>query len=119
MSVSKIRPLPAQRGPASERQERDAITAELLQRCCSVDDDERCRLLQRVAELNQPVADILASQYAGGGIPLRFLKKVAYEGLIEAARRYKPGEERDFLTFAVPAIKGDLRNAVRDLGWVG
>lgn len=100
------------------RQERDALTAELLSRLADADGAERETLLQRVVEINVPVAMLLARHYAGRGISPADLEQVACLGLVAAARRYDPALGGDFLAFAVPTIKGELRKAFRDLGWV-
>jgi RNA polymerase sigma-B factor len=45
------------------------------------------------------------------------LTQVAFLGLVKAARRYEYAADRDFLSFAVPTIRGELRRYFRDLGW--
>ena len=65
-----------------------------------------------------PVACRLARHYSGRGIPVSDLEQVAYMGLTAAARRFDPSHGRDFLAFAVPTIKGELRKCFRDAGWV-
>ena len=65
-----------------------------------------------------PVAHRLAQHYAGRGVATSDLEQVAYLGLTAAARRFDPAHGRDFLAFAVPTIKGELRKAFRDAGWV-
>ena len=65
-----------------------------------------------------PVARRLAQHYAGRGISASDLEQVAYLGLTAAARRFDPTRGGDFLAFAVPTIKGELRKSFRDLGWV-
>jgi len=65
-----------------------------------------------------PVARHLARHYAGRGISASDLEQVAYLGLVAAARRYDPDRGDDFLAFAVPTVKGELRKAFRDGGWM-
>jgi RNA polymerase sigma-B factor len=36
---------------------------------------------------------------------------------VAAAQRFRPGEGRDFLAFAVPTIRGELKRHFRDCGW--
>ncbi len=65
-----------------------------------------------------PVALHLSRHYAGRGIPAADLEQVACLGLVAAARRYDPDRGGDFLAFAIPTIKGELRKAFRDGGWM-
>jgi RNA polymerase sigma-B factor len=45
------------------------------------------------------------------------LEQVAYIALISAANRFRPEEGRDFLAYAVPTIRGQLKRHFRDHGW--
>lgn len=74
--------------------------------------------VQRLVEDNMAIAKKLASRYANRGIAANDLEQIAYVGLLGAARRYDPERGDDFLAFAVPTIRGELRKAFRDLGWV-
>ena len=44
------------------------------------------------------------------------LEQVACEGLIKAAARFDAGLGKDFLSFAVLTVRGDLQRYFRDLG---
>ena len=45
------------------------------------------------------------------------LEQVAYLALVKAVRRYEYGEDRNFLSFAVPTIRGEIRRYSGDQGW--
>ncbi|MGH3508981.1 MAG: sigma-70 family RNA polymerase sigma factor [Nocardioidaceae bacterium] len=75
-------------------------------------------LIQRVVRLNMPSARMLARHYAGRGIATEDLEQVAYLGLVKAARGYDPDRGSDFLAYAMPTIRGELRKHFRDAGWM-
>ncbi|WP_310962061.1 sigma-70 family RNA polymerase sigma factor [Nocardioides terrisoli] len=100
------------------RSRRDAETAQLLRRLEKARGKTRVALTQRIVEVNMPVARMLARHYAGRGLPVADLEQVAYLGLVAAAKRYDPSRGADFLAYAVPTIKGELRKHFRDAGWV-
>src|SRR5690348_3468087 len=63
------------------------------------------------------VAADCAKRYRGRGIATEDLDQVAYLGLVKAVRAFDPALGHDFLSFAVPTIRGELRRHFRDLGW--
>jgi RNA polymerase sigma-B factor len=60
----------------------------------------------------------MARRFAGRGIDRDDLEQVAFEGLIKAVRRFDPSSEHDFMSFAVPTIRGEIQRHFRDLGWM-
>jgi RNA polymerase sigma-B factor len=78
---------------------------------------ERRALEERVVEANLLRAEQLARRYRSRGVADDDLKQVACLGLVKAVRRYEYAPDRDFLSFAVPTIRGELRRYFRDLGW--
>jgi RNA polymerase sigma-B factor len=74
--------------------------------------------IHEVVLLNMPVARSVASRYRDRGVPLEDLEQVAYTGLLRAARRFDPDQAEDFLTYAVPSMRGDLKKYFRDVAWV-
>lgn len=68
--------------------------------------------------MNMPVAEGVAGRYRGRGIAQEDLEQVAYLGLVKAAERFDLKHEKDFLTFAVPTVSGEVKRYFRDLGWV-
>lgn len=74
--------------------------------------------LDRAIVINMPVAQSLASRHKDRGIPLEDLEQVAHLALVRAARQFDPSRDRDFLSYAVPTIRGELRKHFRDCGWM-
>ena len=61
----------------------------------------------------------MASRYRNRGIELDDLEQVALLGLTKAAQRFDPDAGHDFLSFAVPTVRGELRRHFRDVGLGG
>lgn len=61
-----------------------------------------------------PVARSLAARYSGRGVEVDDLRQAARMGLVKAARRYDPAQG-EFLSYAVPMAKGEMRRCFRDL----
>lgn len=78
---------------------------------------EREEALDEVVRINMPVARTLAAPYAGRGIPLEDLEQVAFMALVRAARGFHPDRSGDFLAYAVPTIRGEVKKHFRDHGW--
>lgn len=72
----------------------------------------------RLIEDNIPVARSMAARYRNRGIDLDDLEQVALLGLTKAAQRFDPDAGHDFLSYAVPTIRGELRRHFRDAGWM-
>lgn len=99
--------------------DRSKRTSELFCRAGRVRSPRRrLQILNEVAEVNLPVADALASRYARRGVPEQDLTQVARAALVTATRRYRPEACGDFLGYAVPCIRGELRRHFRDCGWM-
>ena len=64
------------------------------------------------------VAQGIARRYRNRGIPADDLEQVARLGLVKAARSYDPNRQNDFLAYAVPTIRGEVRKHFRDHGWM-
>ncbi len=67
---------------------------------------------------NLGVAQSIARRYRNRGIPLDDLEQVARLGLVKAARSFDPSRRTDFLAYAVPTIRGEVRKHFRDQGWM-
>lgn len=57
-----------------------------------------------------------AKRHRRKGVDFADLQQVAYEGLVAAARRFKP-EKGDFPAFASVTISGELKKYFRDCAW--
>ncbi len=73
--------------------------------------------VHQLIEDHIPIARSMASRYRNRGIDLDDLEQVALLGLTKAAHRFDPDAGHDFLSFAVPTIRGELRKHFRDCGW--
>ncbi|HYH35382.1 MAG TPA: SigB/SigF/SigG family RNA polymerase sigma factor [Nocardioides sp.] len=78
----------------------------------------RAQLEDEVIRLNMVVAREVARRYEGRGVAADDLRQVAYMGLVKAVRNYDPEKATDFLSFAVPTIRGEVRRWFRDAGWM-
>lgn len=76
------------------------------------------QLTALLIETNAGVAKSIASRYRNRGIDLDDLEQVALLGLTKAAQRFDPDAGHDFLSYAVPTIRGELRRHFRDAGWM-
>lgn len=79
---------------------------------------ERNRLINEAVELNLEVARSLSSRYTGRGIDREDLEQTATAALVRAARSFDPARSEDFLSYAVPTIRGELKKYFRDSGWM-
>ncbi len=96
---------------------RREATALLLSRAKGATPARRLHLQDEVIRINMSVASDAARRYRGRGISLDDLQQVAYLGLVKAVRGFDPDRPSDFLSYAVPTIRGELRRHFRDLGW--
>ena len=121
-SVSSTQPTRSPRSrntpDAAQRAERAAGTTDLLARAAHCSQSERAQLLAEVVELNMGVADAIASRYRRRGVADEDLQQVAYLALTKAARKFDPDAGHDFLSYAVPTIRGELCRYFRDSGWM-
>lgn len=100
------------------RDERSQRTADLFESAATTDADRRRDLLNEVVLLNLRVAEGLAQRFSRRGVDLDDLTQVACVGLVKAAERFDPALGKDFLSYAVPTIRGELQRHFRDAGWV-
>lgn len=73
--------------------------------------------LQDAVVLNMEVARSLAAPYAGRGIDSEDLEQVAYAALTRAARDFDLKQADEFLAYAVPTVRGEVKKYFRDCGW--
>jgi RNA polymerase sigma-B factor len=100
-------------------EDRRALTARLLRQVAEAPDEtERLRLQDEVVVLNMGIARAIASRYRGKGIADEDLTQAAYMALLKAARGFDPSFEREFLTYAIPTIEGEVKRQFRDYGWM-
>ncbi len=119
MSVSHV-PSGAVAGTSTaSRDQRSRRTAELFDSALrTTDPSRRQALLDEVVLVNLCVARSLAHRFRGRGVEVEDLEQVASEALVKAAARFDPDRGKDFLSFAVPTVRGELQRYFRDVGWV-
>ncbi|WP_210441416.1 SigB/SigF/SigG family RNA polymerase sigma factor [Nocardioides xinjiangensis] len=124
--ATTVAPLRTAQAPArsahpvsAERRERarrtDVVTAGLRERTTAA---ERSTLVHELIEANIAMARTMAARYRNRGIDLDDLEQVALVGLTKAAQRFDAAAGHDFLSYAVPTIRGELRRHFRDSGWM-
>ncbi len=107
------------RDPYLDRLPRREATQLLLDLASEADNDEaRRRYEERVVEINMQIAVDVARRYRARGVALDDLEQVAFLGLVKAVRGFDPTRATDFLSYAVPTIRGEVRRYFRDHGWV-
>jgi len=84
---------------------------------CSPDDPRRDELVSRLVDAYRPVAHNIARRFSRRGESVDDLEQVAAIGLLHALRRYDPTQGRDFLSYAVPTMMGEVRRHFRDAAW--
>src|SRR3954447_13520179 len=70
-----------------------------------------------LVERFMPLARGLARRYRRGSEPLDDLVQVASIGLLPAIERFDPERGREFTTYAIPTIVGELKRYYRDYAW--
>jgi RNA polymerase sigma-B factor len=94
------------------------LTNRLLEQALATTDEvERKRLHDEVIVLNSGIAHAIASRYRGRGVGSEDLTQIAFLGMWKAIQRFDPSFGRDFLSYAVPTIKGEIKRYFRDNGW--
>jgi RNA polymerase sigma-B factor len=98
--------------------DRGVTTARLLDELHHTDDeDEKTALRAEVVVLNMGVARAIAHRYRQRGLAEDDLVQAAYVGLVKAVNGFDPSHERDFLSYAVPTVTGEVKRYFRDFGW--
>lgn len=117
MAITEI-PLPSTRPGETSRSERQARTRDLFRTLTATGGQvERDRIREEITALNMCVAESVAHRYSGRGEFDDDLEQVAYLGLIKAVNGFDVGYHKDFLTYAVPTISGELKKHFRDHCW--
>ncbi|MEO5965694.1 MAG: sigma factor, partial [Candidatus Limnocylindrales bacterium] len=107
-------PHPTHLTPLSPDDARRRATEAAFERHAGTADPEARRLaLEDVVLANLGLARGLAAAHRDKGIPREDLEQVACTALVAAAARFRPEEGRDFLAFAVPTIRGELKRHFR------
>lgn len=92
-------------------------TARALAAAHEAEPGERGVLLNHVVCLNMGMARSVAARYFNRGVDNQDLIQVAYLALTRAARSFRPDRHTEFLAYAVPTIRGEVKKHFRDRGW--
>jgi len=103
---------------AVPQETRSETTARLFAERRTADAADRARLDEALIHLNMKVASDATRRFRGRGIASDDLEQVAFLGLVKAVRGFDPDRGHDFLSFAIPTIRGEVRRHFRDLGWM-
>jgi RNA polymerase sigma-B factor len=107
------------RSPALSRRQRRERTARALSALAeNPGEGRRAELLDYIVRINMGVARTVAGRYFHRGVDEDDLIQVAYMALTRAARDFDPSRHQDFLSYAVPTIRGELKKHFRDQGWM-
>lgn len=101
--------------PRAQRRERTRNLFRAVE--SAADEVQRDLLREQIAELNMCVAVSVAHRYRSRGEIQDDLEQVAYLGLVKAINGFDGGYHKDFLTYAVPTITGELKKHFRDHCW--
>ena len=101
-----------------ERDARARRTSEIVDRLGDATGPTRRILLDELIEVNMGVARSVAARYRNRGVGPDDLDQVAYAALVRAAHAFDPGAGHDFLSYAVPSMRGEVRRYFRDCGWM-
>ena len=96
---------------------RSETTTRLFLERESAEGTERAVIEEDLVRLNMPLARDPSRRFRGRGIADDDLEQVAYVGLVKAVKGFKPDRGHEFVSFAVPTIRGEIRRHFRDLGW--
>jgi RNA polymerase sigma-B factor len=103
--------------PADTTESRSETTARLFAERAAAPEAACAGIEDELVRLNMPLARDLARRFRGRGIADDDLEQVAYVGLVKAVKGFKPDKGHEFISFAVPTIRGEIRRHFRDLGW--
>jgi RNA polymerase sigma-B factor len=106
------------RSPDVPREPRRLRTGELFaELSTATDPDARAQLRDQLVLLNVAVARTIARRYHQRGLEADDVDQIAYLALARAVRGFDPGRGNDFLSYAVPTIRGEIKRHFRDQGW--
>lgn len=110
---------PSETAPGLRRghTQRTERTRQLFGELAGADPERRQSIMDEIVELNLPVADGVASRYARRSISEEDLTQVARLALVRAVHAFQPMLGHEFLVYAVPCIRGEIRRYFRDAGW--
>ena len=107
----------ASAGLIESTESRSDATRRLFGERAAAPEADRAALEDELVRLNMPLARDLSRRFRGRGIADDDLEQVAYVGLVKAVKGFNPDRGHEFVSFAVPTVRGEIRRHFRDLGW--
>jgi RNA polymerase sigma-B factor len=106
------------RTPDVSREVRRLRTGQLFEELSAAPDPKAQALLRdHLVLVNVGVARSIARGYHHRGVADDDIDQTAYMALVRAVQGFDPGRGHDFLTYAVPTIRGEIKRHFRDYGW--
>ncbi|WP_051706908.1 sigma-70 family RNA polymerase sigma factor [Nocardioides aequoreus] len=115
VSPSRVPGTPSGRLTGQARSDR---TRELFTQALGASEEVVQQLHDQVIVMHLELAHAEAKRYRSRGVALDDLRQVAALALTKAANGYDVTSGHDFLSYAVPTIRGELRKHFRDHGWM-
>jgi RNA polymerase sigma-B factor len=110
---------PYARIPGVTHEVRQLRTTDLFARLSAgATPEAQAGLRDQLVLLNVGVACGIARRYRHRGLEDDDLDQTAVAALIRAVQGFDPGLGNDFLTYAVPSIRGEILRSFRDQGWM-
>lgn len=97
---------------------RKSETQRLFEEAATASPTAREQLHEQIVVLNIDFARSLARRFRNRGVALEDLEQVALLTLVRVVPKFDITQDRDFLAYAVPSIRGDLKRYFRDHAWV-
>jgi RNA polymerase sigma-B factor len=79
--------------------------------------DAQAWLRDQLVLLNVGVARGVARRYHHRGLEDDDVDQTAFAALVRAVQKFDPDRGSDFLTYAIPSIRGEIKRHFRDYGW--
>ena len=110
--------LSSARTPDVPRELRRLRTGELFRELSAATDPAaEAGLRDLLVILNVGVARTIARRYHHRGLEADDIDQIAFTALVRAVQGFDPGRGNDFLTYAAPTIRGEIKRHFRDHGW--
>jgi RNA polymerase sigma-B factor len=102
----------------SDDRRRERTEALYTLRSATEDPVERARIEDDIIRVNLQMATDATRRFRDRGVPADDVQQIAHLGLVKAVRRFDPDLGHDFLSYAVPTIRGEVLRYFRDKGWM-
>nr|WP_270072910.1 SigB/SigF/SigG family RNA polymerase sigma factor [Streptomonospora mangrovi] len=96
-----------------------ARTRELFEQLSNTEkgSPERDEIYRNLVDLHAPVIRRIARRYRNRGEPEEDLRQVVTVGLVQAIRDFNPDYGKEFISYALPMMTGEVKRHFRDRTW--